>query len=33
MRSDGSYVRKTPRRGKAVNSQEIFIQNRKSVKR
>jgi polyphosphate kinase len=33
MRSDGSYVRKTARRGKAVNSQESFIQNRKSVKR
>jgi polyphosphate kinase len=33
MRGDGSYVRKTARRGKAANSQEIFIQNRKSVKR
>jgi polyphosphate kinase len=33
MRGDGSYVRKTARRGKTVNSQEIFIQNRKSVKR
>src|SRR5216683_469071 len=33
MRSDGSFVRKTARRGKAVNSQETFIQNRKSIKR
>ena len=33
MRSDGSYVRRTARRGKAVNSQEAFIQNRKSVKK
>jgi polyphosphate kinase len=33
MRGDGSYVRKTARRGKTVNSQEILIQNRKSVKR
>jgi polyphosphate kinase len=33
MRSDGSYARRTARRGNAVNSQEAFIQNRKSVKR
>jgi polyphosphate kinase len=33
MRGDGSYVRRTARRGKAVNSQETFIQNRKSAKK
>jgi polyphosphate kinase len=33
MRSDGSYVRRTARRRKAVNSQETFIQHRKSVKK
>src|ERR1700730_10618979 len=33
MRSDGSYVRRTARRGKALHSQEAFIQNRKSVKK
>lgn len=33
MRSDGSYVRRTARRRKTVNSQDTFIQNRKSVKR
>ena len=33
MRSDGSYVRRTARRRKDVNSQETFIQHRKSVKK
>ena len=33
MRSDGSYVRRTARRGKALNSQESFIQNRKPAKK
>ena len=33
MRSDGSYVRRTARRGKALNSQESFIQKRKPAKK
>ena len=33
MRSDGSYLRRNNRRGKAVNSQQTFMQNRKSGKK